>query len=66
MSNVRETRRKYDVIVNGKSVLKFYSDQMVEDMVYKTSDGEEYLCKENKFIKLNSRSHDTHRNFNQI
>jgi len=64
MSNVRETRRKYDVIVDGKPVLKFYSNQMVENMVYKTGNGDEYLCKENQFIKLNSSNHDTHRNFN--
>jgi len=66
MNNVRETRRKYDVIVDGKPVLKFYSNEMVEDTVYKTGNGEEYLCKGNQFIKLNSRNHDTHRNFNQI
>lgn len=64
--STKETRKRYKVIVDGKPILKFYSSEMVESMVYKTSNGDEYLCKGNEFIKLKTNSHDTHRNFTQI
>jgi hypothetical protein len=66
MSTVKETRTKYKVIVDGKSTFNFYSSELVDNMIYMTGDGAEYLCKGNEFIKLNSNRHDTHRNFNQI
>jgi len=66
MSTLKETRSRYEVIVDGKTVLRFYSNELVEDMVYKTSNGDKYLCKGNQFIKLNNRNHDTYRNTNQV
>ena len=66
MSTLKETRRKYKVIVDGEVTLNFYSDELVDNMVYKAGNGAEYLCKGNEFIKLNINRHDTHRNFNQI
>jgi hypothetical protein len=66
MIKPKETRTKYKVIVDGKSTFNFYSAELVDNMIYKTGDGAEYLCRGNEFIKLNDSRHDTHRNFNQI